>query len=161
MTLLSRGVRSAAAVCVLLASGCATHVDAGQGPDTSGVTDSQVCGAFSVVNILVHETMEPGRQPGPDVPRKYDLVGLADALNNAAGQGMSADLKDALAKYVYAVASLGAALNHHDPSVPGEVIEPLGRRVSHLCGAPPIDTVPTTESPAKEHLPDDPAAPGR
>lgn len=148
-------------MCVILAGGCATHNDVGRPLGTRAAADSRACGAFSVINMLVYETLEPEREPGPDAPRKYDLVGLADALNNSVGQGISADLKSALANYVQAVANLGAALNHHEPSVPGEVVAPLGQRVTGLCGTPPTGTAPDTESPAKEALPDDPAAPGR
>lgn len=89
------------------------HAD--QVPLTSA--DRVACGAFSMTSALVHESIVPDPGPGGAPSRTYDLVGLANALNDEVNQpGVSADLHDDLSAYVYALAEVGAAINHHEPT---------------------------------------------
>jgi hypothetical protein len=83
--------------------------------------DREACGAFSMTSALVHESTVSDPGPGGAPSRTYDLVGLANALNEVAnplntvnGRDLSRDLGDDLHAYVYALAEVGAAINHHE-----------------------------------------------
>ncbi len=67
-----------------------------------------------MTSALVHESIVPDPGPGGAPSRTYDLVGLANALNEVKGQGMSPDLDGDLTAYVYALTEVGAAINHHE-----------------------------------------------
>lgn len=84
--------------------------------------DRSACGAFSVISDLVHESLLPDPGPGSEgSSRTYDLVGLANALNNIDKQGISPDLDHDLTAYVYALATVGAAINHNEPTDYGDL----------------------------------------
>lgn len=68
-----------------------------------------------MASALVHESTVPDPGPAGAPSRTYDLVGLANALNDVKGQGIAPDLDGDLTSYVYALAEVGASLNHHEP----------------------------------------------
>lgn len=105
----ARTVGAVAATAVVGVWCCAgsAHAD----PVALTPADVGACGAFSVINDLVHESMVPERGPGGASSRTYDLVGLANALNNVEKRGMSAGVDDDLTAYVYALTTVGAAIN--------------------------------------------------
>lgn len=86
------------------------------------VADVQACGAFSVIDDLVRESLNtvytdrpsPEVQMRPPLPGDHVLVGV-DALSNIDKRGVSEPLAAALNSYVSAAASLGSFLNHHEP----------------------------------------------
>lgn len=94
---------------VLLAAGCG--LDPHAHPTEASIADIQACGAFTAVNWLVRESMDPTPTPGLS-SRTYDLIGLANALNNAYTQDVSEPLDAALNSYIYSLTNLGAILNH-------------------------------------------------
>jgi hypothetical protein len=53
--------------------------------------------------------------PGGQLPRSYDSIGLASALSNIDRSGTSSALDSATNTYIYALANLGAVMNHHEP----------------------------------------------
>lgn len=147
-------------------------------PDATKTPDSRTCGAFSAINNLAQESLWPEPGPASYEPRKYDLVGLANALNIVDKQGLSTDMNSALTDYIYALAELGAAINHHEPadgfnlaSTEREMINRCGptsgyiafwrRDVSARPDWSPEDPAPGNGMPDKRSLPDDPASPGR
>lgn len=104
---------------VLAAIGLACGCSAPHTPDISTASesaDARVCGAFSAINNLVHESQRPDDGPGPDSQRIYDFVGLANALNIVDKSDVTPGLNGKLTEYVYALAELGAAINHHEPA---------------------------------------------
>ncbi|SKT85738.1 hypothetical protein [Mycobacteroides abscessus] len=96
----------------LLAAGCG--LDSHAHPTELSIADIQACGAFTTVNWLVHESMDPTPTPAGLSSRTYDLVGLANALNNAYTQDVSEPLAAALNSYIYSLTNLGAILNHSE-----------------------------------------------
>lgn len=99
--------------------------------------DLQTCSAFSAVDRLVQESTQPDRGPGGSVHRTYDLVGVADALNNARNWQTSAPLHTAVTSYIYALANLGAVSNLGEPVDDVEsmnvVVATAGHTVDALC----------------------------
>ncbi len=108
------------------------------------VADVQACGAFSVIDDLVQESLStvytdpppPAvRVPAPS-PGDHVLVGI-DALSNIDKRGVSGPLAAALNSYVSAGASLGRFLNHHEsPAAAADMRFVLGRTrgaVALLC----------------------------
>ena len=83
--------------------------------------DLSACGAFSETTSLVHESTVPDPGPGGAPSRTYDLVGLANALNNVEKHGLSPDLDDDLTAYAYALTTVGASINHHEPTDYGDL----------------------------------------
>ena len=107
-----------AAASVWLLAGSA-HAD----PAALTSADREACGAFSMTSALAHESIVPDPGPGGAPSRTYDLVGLANALNevtnplSAAGRrDISPGLDEDLHSYVYALTTVGAAINHHEPT---------------------------------------------
>lgn len=138
--------------------------------------DARTCGAFSAINNLAQESLQPEPSPGPFGKREYDLVGLANALNTVDKQGVSADLNSAATEYIYALAELGAAINHHE-STDGFNLGKAEMKMIHKCGPtsgylagqgrrdrstqPSWDNSSTdATAPDKRALPNDPAAQG-
>lgn len=83
-------------------------------PSTTQTPDARTCGAFAAVNYLAHESLSPAASPDPAFHRDYDLVGLANALDNVDKSGVSSDLNSAAREYIYALAERGAEINHHE-----------------------------------------------
>ncbi|OAT69349.1 hypothetical protein AWB85_21545 [Mycobacteroides immunogenum] len=96
----------------LLAAGCG--LDSHARPTELSIADVQACGAFTTVNWLVHESMDPTPTPAGLPSRTYDLIGLANALNNAYTQDVSEPLDAALNSYIYSLTNLGVILNHSE-----------------------------------------------
>lgn len=69
-----------------------------------------------MTSALVHESIVPDQGPAGAPSRTYDLVGLANALNETKGAGIAPDLDGELTSYVYALATAGASINHHEPT---------------------------------------------
>lgn len=85
-------------------------------PAALTAADRAACGAFSMTSALVHESIVPDPGPAGAPSRTYDLVGLANALNEVKGQAIAADLDGDLTSYVYALTEAGASINHHEPT---------------------------------------------
>ncbi|SLC71624.1 Uncharacterised protein [Mycobacteroides abscessus subsp. massiliense] len=98
----------------VLAAQCGFAAGARAEPALLTSADRSACGAFSVISGLVHESLLSDPGPGSDFSRTYDLVGLADALNNIDKEGISSDLDRDITAYVYELATLGAAINHNE-----------------------------------------------
>ena len=66
-----------------------------------------------------------------------DFIGLADALSNTERNGATAPLNSALGAYIYALANLGAATNHHESAEIvkslDQLVEATGGTVETLC----------------------------
>jgi hypothetical protein len=105
----------------------------------TAVGQLQTCGAFSVTDVLLHESMRPDEAPDAKPPRIYDLIGLASALNSARSEGLSPALDSAVTAYIYALTNLGAVINHHEPVDDIEsmyiVVNTSAQTVTSLCEA--------------------------
>lgn len=119
-----------------VACGCVAaqaHAD----PSAQHDSDSRACGAFTVIKSLVDESQHPDPAPGGQLPpRTYDFVGLANALNMTQRSSVSEELNASLTTYVYALAEVGAALNHREP-VDNSALDSATEDLTRRCDQPP------------------------
>lgn len=81
------------------------------------IPDVMMCGSFAAIHQLVRGPRAPeGPAPAGVAPMRppTDYIGVADALNNTEIEGASPVLNAAIDAYVYAVTTLGAAINHNE-----------------------------------------------
>lgn len=138
------------AAAMLAGGGMASHpglFSPAEAATARAVGDVTACGSFRVVDWAVSSAQEDYAVPGPGVPGSRppaDLIGLADALSNSVDRAVSSPLAASLRSYVYATATLGAAINHGDPPETTAELRQLagmaGAAASALCteaGVPP------------------------
>lgn len=119
-----------------VACGCVA-AQARADPGAQHDSDSRACGAFTVIKSLVDESQHPDPGPGGQLlPRTYDFVGLANALNVIQRPAVSEDLNASLTTYVYALAELGAAINHREP-VDSSALDRATQDLTRRCDRPP------------------------
>lgn len=107
--------------------------------DVGGRT-AMYCGAFAIVDQAVAASHRDSREPAPGgaVGRSTDFIGLANALSATVGTDFSSEaLSSAITTYTYALASLGAAINHGGSTDSVEDLYTLtefsGQTVATLC----------------------------
>lgn len=107
----------------------------------------RACASFVTVEHLVQRTVTPDKRPDGTIRPASNLIDLADTVNNTRRPGLSDPLDRAFTAYAYALASLGAHIDHKQPadeiSEMIQVVNNVGGVIKALCREP-------SSSPAEE-----------
>lgn len=84
-------------------------------PQPPHVAQDRACGAFIAIDRLAHDAIAPAPDPGNPAPKPNgtNIMSYASALQTLDRQGLSAPLAAALNAHAYALANVGALINHN------------------------------------------------